>query len=175
MENKGKQEELVKADFTLKDIYKSYIKKLDGFEVSNGYKVTEKIHNGLCKEFNEEVANLIIKDAYEFTMHPLRSKLRVRKYKPSKKYNEDGTFKYKLSANWQKTRELWAKDEDAKNKKIIIYHINNHSDGYIYKWYFDRRKCAIRNATYYTFLASRTHKRNLAKLIKENNNLNFYE
>ena len=47
-----------------------------------------------------------------------------------------------------------------------IYHMNEHSDGYNYRFVWKKRSVFVRNSTMYEMVFTRTNKRRLAKIIK---------
>jgi len=63
--------------------------------------------------------------------------------------------------------------ESVKNKKVI-YHLNNHSKNYIYRFKWYKENSIIPNLYYYKFVASRANKRELAKIIK-NRQCDYFE
>ena len=46
---------------------------------------------------------------------------------------EDGQIKG-LAPDWVKTKELWESDKEAKNKKQLVYHFNEETNGIRYKF-----------------------------------------
>jgi hypothetical protein len=123
----------------------------------------------ILNKFNKAVVEEILHNAFEFIMPCRLGTLRIKKYKPSVRVLEDGTLKGKLNPNWKATRKLWAKNEDAKKNKILVYHTNDHSDGYEYKWHFSNYRSTCENKSAYCFIPSRTNKRAIAALVKDEN------
>ena len=79
---------------------------------------------------------------------------------------EDGKVKG-LSPNWAKTKELWDKSEDAKNRKQLVYNTNEHSDSIRYKFLWSKKRSIVENKTLYSLIMTRANKRALALRIKE--------
>lgn len=73
----------------------------------------------------------------------------------------------KLQPNWKATKELWLKSETAKLAKKIVYHLNDHSKGYYYKFYW--KKGRVSNVSVYSFIPVRSAKRGLASSILNDN------
>lgn len=71
-----------------------------------------------------------------------------------------------LAADWKKTKELWASNPEAKEKKQLVYHLDEHSNFNIYKTYWNHKQCLTSNIIYYSFDFSRTNDRKLAQAIK---------
>lgn len=78
----------------------------------------------------------------------------------------DGKFKG-LSPNWPKTKKLWEKSEDAKQRKQLVFNTNEHSDSIRYKFFWSKIRSTVENKTLYTLVMSRKNKRTLSALIKE--------
>jgi len=95
------------------------------------------------------------------------------------KYNisEDGKLETKyLAVDWKATKELWANDLDAKERKVRVFHENKHTGGYVYKWKWYRGVSAIKNVRFYKFYPLRRWKRNLAFKLKDPlDTIDFYE
>ena len=92
--------------------------------------------------------------------------IKVVKFKPKFKFDEDGKLiKGKLYPNWKATKELWAKNSKAKEEKKLIYHVNDHSEGYQYKWVYDTYRNKSINKSAYNFIPVRTNKRRIPSLL----------
>jgi hypothetical protein len=143
--NKGK------VSCTLIDSYKIY---------EDFYKVGYKKYREICEEFNKRIINKILLKATEFKMPYRLGTLRIKK----KKMNYSEKQRNKLKINWKATN---------KNKKVI-YHLNDHTNGFNYRWYWLKREAIIKNKSIYSFQATRTNKRRLAALLN-NNEVDYFE
>lgn len=79
---------------------------------------------------------------------------------------EDGQIKG-LAPDWVKTKELWESDKEAKNKKQLVYHFNEETNGIRYKFAWSKNRVLVSNKTLYNLRMTRTNKRELSKLVKE--------
>ena len=77
---------------------------------------------------------------------------------------ENGNIKG-LSPNWVRTKQLWAKSEDAKHRKQLVYNTNEHSDKLRYKFLWSKRRSLVENKNLYSLRMSRANKRELANRI----------
>ena len=127
---------------TLVQAYKEY----DDF-----YDVGYKKYRSICEDFNKSIIDEILLKAKEFKMPHRLGSLRILK----KEMNYSSS-KNKLKINWQETN---------KHKKVI-YHLNDHTDGFNYRWFWSKKKAIVKNKTIYSFQATRTNKRRLAGLLK---------
>lgn len=79
---------------------------------------------------------------------------------------EDGQIKG-LAPDWVKTKELWESDKEAKNKKQLVYHFNEETNGIRYKFAWSKNRVLVSNKTLYNLRMTRSNKRELSKLVKE--------
>lgn len=70
-----------------------------------------------------------------------------------------------LAPDWKSTLALWKKDEDAKEKKKMIYHFNEHSRGIRYKFSWHTQNVSLRMKNVFSFYATREHKRKVWKSV----------
>ena len=172
-----------KANIIAKDIYKIYKKSLEtitslrGNQTKGAYNITKTQHNRILRKLNAEVMELMIKEAYEFKVGFGIGTLSVKKKKIKLLYTRDGVLKRKyLGVNWGETNKLWESDPEAKAKKLRIFYTNEHTDGYKFQFYWDKKPKKIKNKTVYQFIATRYYKRYLNQCLKDPNlNLNFYQ
>ena len=68
-----------------------------------------------------------------------------------------------LKPNWKATKDLWSKDDIAKENKKIVYHLNEHSNGFFYRFFWNRGK--IKNIRMYCFKPVKAAKRSLASAL----------
>ena len=162
-----------KSDFVLLDIFKFYKKK----QKESGKEAVEKpIFNKIVKEFNEAICEEIVENAYEYRMPNRLGYLRVRKHNTRLILDANGKLKTShMHPDWKATNDLWAVNEGAKAEKKIVLHTNRHTQGYYYKWYWDKRACNIKNNSVYSLLMSRTNKRRISEAVNKNDNIDYYE
>jgi hypothetical protein len=97
-------------------------------------------------------------------------KLLIMGYEKKVGIAEDGTLINKLPIDFKRTRELWDTNEDAREKRILIRHLNKHTDGKVYKFVYNKSKARYKNKSAYRFKATRTHNRNLANVVRNKTN-----
>lgn len=136
------------------DAYKFYKKN------NPGITITRKQYVEACKLFNKKISDSIIRESTEFRIFFGIGFIRIRTFKQNVKFTKDGkldTRKNKI--DWFKTKQLWAKIYPGKtptelkgipNKKLVI-HLNEHTNGYVMRWFWDRRTCAFENRASYVF------------------------
>jgi hypothetical protein len=158
-----------KTDYGIRETFSFY--KEEGGTVE--YSIFAKV----LKEFYQELANLIIFKAFDFKMPFRLGRLRIRKYKPKLKSNEDGSLDMtRYRPDWAATKKLWAANEEAKKQKKLVYHLNDHSNGYQHRFFWEKRTSNIPNHSAYCFLPSRKNKRTLAAELKnEDSKVDYFE
>lgn len=151
----------VDVDYGREDMYKLYKSVVDNPKES-------KLYSAVLNDFNKTISKEITEHALDYLL-PLRlGNLRIKKYKAHYKIDEEtGKIIGNLSPNWKATKLLWENDKIAKETKKLVYHTNEHSDGYQYKWHFSNYRSNCINRSAYCFIPSRTNKRSLATLIKD--------
>jgi len=154
----------IKTDYTQNDLYKYYI-KTSNFDLE----MPREKFNKIIKRFNRELVKLLLYKNFEFKMPYTLGSLRIRKGKSAGiKHDENGNLiKRKLLIDYKRTKELWNRDPVAKDTKKVVLHLNEHSDGYVYGFYWNKTRGRIRNKEGYRFKTSRTNARWLSSVIKD--------
>jgi hypothetical protein len=129
---------------TLEDSYKH-------FKENHDIKVSKRVYKDICKDFNKAIAHKVLTEAYEFRLPYRLGSLRIKGQKMSFK------DKRTLRIDYQKTKELGH----------TVYHLNNHTNNYMYRWWWNKMLAIVKNKGAYLFKPTREHKRTLAKLLKE--------
>lgn len=126
--------------------------------------------------FIEQVIQTIILEGRDFNMPSLGS-IGIRKQKVIVVMTPDGDIdKRYLRPDWKATKLLWARDEVAKKTKRLVYHLNKHFNGFNCKWFWDKSTCSVPNNTAYSLVMTRANKRELAKVINDDDNeVDYYE
>jgi hypothetical protein len=145
-ENSKRGKGVYKRDYGRSDIYKFY-KKNTVKELQVDYKT----FGSICDDFNKLIIDDILINSEEVKL-PIRvGFIRIKKTKMN------FTDKNTLRVDWKESKKL----------KKRIYHLNSHTGGYKYRFYW--KKGAIKNITAYSFIPTRTNSRRLASILKDNN------
>ena len=116
----------------------------------------ERIDFKVCEDV--EFLKIIRPDGDEDMVYPC-------KYQPIKvSYDEEGNIKG-LSPNWKKTKELYDRCPECKEKRQIVYNMNEHSDGIRYSFNWGLRNVMLKNKSYYVLKMTRANKRDLYRSI----------
>jgi len=156
----------------MKDAYHLYCEKYN-----NPYNLTQTQYSKVFKEIMEEVMKLVLFENTEIRLLANIGNLRVQKRKIKLKLDDEGNLITRnLRVDWLATNQLWDEDEDSKKSKVLVYHMNDHTDRYNMRFYFDKRTSFIKNQTSYSLLMSRKWKRELAKILKdEKSKIDYFE
>lgn len=168
----------IPTNFGVSDLYKFYKRHVNNPISSNTY-------SQLLREYNNEILRMIIYDGLDYSMHHRVGSIRIKKFDNSLKLGKDGEIANKLRVNWPKTHKLWAEKYPDKSfeelkqisDKPLVYHLNEHSDGYVFRWFWDKVTSNIKNQSAYHIEIVRSIKREAAqawKNISELKNL-YYE
>jgi len=165
-------------------MYRSYKKKFRGPDKKSEANVDYWTYARIVKSFNERLSDAMINNCLEFKLPFRLGRVRIKKFKMKFKIDKDGNIdKRKLPVDWKRTKDLWKRiypglcnEELSKiDHKQVVYHLNEHSDGYECVLYWNRKGCNVPNNRIYSLLLTFTNKRNLAKALKTNCRLNYYE
>jgi hypothetical protein len=141
-----------KRSKTLLDAYKSF--KKENAKEPLLSKIDKETYKKVCTEFNKLLSHKIMTEAYEFKLPANLGSIRVKKIKGNNTRRVD----------WETTKKHNTK----------IYHLNFHTDGFYYKWFWHKKKALFTNKSAYSFTPTRYNKRTLAKLLKTHQ-VEFFE
>lgn len=81
---------------------------------------------------------------------------------------EEGKLKG-LFPDWGETKKLWARDEESRINKQLVYHFNEETNGVSYKFVWEKGRVLVENKTLYDVKLTRENTRSLSKAIQEGN------
>jgi hypothetical protein len=79
-----------------------------------------------------------------------------------------GEWNERMYANMRNSWNYYCKQAYAETKKVgkIVYHLNEHSNFYKYRYYWNKHNMLNHNKTMYQLIMTRDNKRRLAQIIK---------
>lgn len=138
----------IQNPYTFKDMYKAY---MEDVETGSPYDIPYSLFVEITTEYiNETVERLY--DGFRVFLPYGLGELQIVKKKMYFKSQLDK----KKGIDWAATNKFGK----------VIHHLNEHTGGFKYLFYWDRKKSRIKNAKCYRFVPTRNLKRTLAKLIK---------
>ena len=138
-----------KQSYTFRDFYNTFVE-------TTGDTITYADYMKIAKAVFQTLSEYLIDRSSEIELPYAMGRLYIVKYKP-KHYNSKS-----LSVDFVNTRLL--------NK--TVFHINQHSDGYKYRFFWSTTRYKIKHKKSYMLAMSRANKRRLAFVVK--NKLNDY-
>lgn len=143
-----------KTEVNIADGYSYYKKRF-------GRRINKNTFKRIIQEYCKHMMYHVVRGDY--VAFPSKfGGLSVRGYKRS--LEEDG--KINLFIDYKETKKLWEKHPEYKEQKKYIYHTNEHSDGYNYRFFWTKFNIMLENKFLYSLVLSRKNKRELAKHIK---------
>jgi hypothetical protein len=144
--------------------------------------IDRKKYVSLCHLINTTLSDRIIKESMDFRMPHRLGTLSIRKSKLKICVKNGKLEKNKMIVDWGKTWEYWNKEYpgmtrkeiNAIDGKIAIYNMNEHTNGYIMGWNWDKSTCNIHNQTVYSFRPTKRNRLALAEWIKSDEKTNDY-
>ena len=143
----------------MKDYYTKYIK--------DNSKIPKSLYNNIISDFNEGIRDLIINEGLTYKFPYTNFQIFIKKHKRRPKL-VNGKLINSIPINWKATNQLWEKDKEAKEKKILIRYTNYHTFGYVFRILFKKFNSNIRNKSLYKFKNNRKLQRELSKRILDN-------
>lgn len=155
----------IKKDYGMSDYYKYYCNNSSSPISSNKF-------NKIISDFNNEIVNLIINENLEYRPTKLQFTFCIRKTKKIPKI-KDGKLVNTSPIDWKSTKELWESNEEAKEKKILLRFLNNHTFKYVFRIKGLKHGLRYKNKIYYKYKPARRFQRLLAKRILDSSLENF--
>lgn len=165
MEEVKQRTHKITRDYGLPDYFKFYTKK---------YKtgVSRKTFNNLITDYNLGIIDLVIEENLMFYVPFLGLEIFIKKDKRKPRI-VNGRLINNVPIDWQATNKLWDKDEEAKEKKILVRYDNSHTSDYVFRIYCKKYKTKVKNRGLFKFKPNRIFQRTLSKRIKDPNKDNF--
>ena len=173
----------LKTDITTKDLYKSYLKNLKPVESITGgmtlgsYNISEKTYSNILKDLNLMIVQAIILENFEFKLPYGLGMLSMVQKAIKYKLDDNGELLTKyLSVDYKATKDLWSKDNEARIKKNLVFHTNDHTNGNRVSYRWSKKNCKVAGLQVYFFVPCRKVKRAPAEYLKNSDyKLTFFE
>lgn len=152
-EKKIRKPKMFQNSLATKDFFKAYKKDY------SDTKVNLKTYSHIIQTFNKKIMSQILMEQFEFEMPYNMGSLRIRKQKAPL------DTKY-LSINWLETKKAGTR----------IYHLNEHTNQYTYRFLWNKRVVNYKNRNLYSLTVVRSARRMLASILKdEARTIDYYE
>lgn len=155
-------------------------------EMYNSYKQNRKKKAKIIRDdffrliatFNREVMKLILYKNLLFKIPYGLGVMQIIKIKKTNIVLDDkgNIIENDLVINRVATWKLWDKDPKAKAEHKYVYHLNEHTDGYVYKFRWNKYRAAVNNITSYKFNPTRSNKQWLNNILMDKDlEVDFFE
>ena len=142
----------------IRDSYKLYKKSTEN-------PVDVKTYIEIANGYNQHLIDRVL-DGEKVTLPMRFGTLCIMGKKQKVRFDENGNVKG-LAPDWVKTKQLWDKNPEAKERKQLVYHTNEHSSTIRYKFLWAKSRVLITNKTLYALRLTRTNKREVNKRVNE--------
>jgi len=144
--------------------------------------IERKQYVQICHMINETLSDKIIKESLEVKLPFRLGTLSIKKNKTRISVKDGKLEKNKLIIDWEKSWEYWHNEYPGKSRKeinaikdkVVIYNMNDHTNGYVMRWSWDKSTCNLHNQTVYQFRPTKRNRLALAAWIKSEEKENDY-
>jgi hypothetical protein len=137
----------IQNPYTLQDTYKDYLLM---YPEDSIYYLTYSQYKDITTQYLKHIAHQVVQKSLTVTLPFRLGEISVEKHKPAYKSLRN------MAIDWDRSKEL--------NRQVRQF--NEHSNGYAYRFHWDRKKCILANKTVYIFCPARVNKREVARLVK---------
>jgi hypothetical protein len=141
----------VQHPYTIQDSYKDYVVK---YPEGSVYFLTYPEYKDITTMYLNHIADNLVQKSITVRLPFRLGTLAVVKHKPIYKSIKN------MVIDWTRSKEL--------SKQVRQF--NDHSNGFIYRFHWDRKNCITDNKTAYMFNPTRLNKREVARLVKTKQN-----
>lgn len=119
----------------------------------------------LVADYNTFLIDKVL-EGKEVTLPSRMGVLAILGKKQKIRFDKEGKIEG-LAPDWVKTKKMWDSNPQAKEEKKLFYHINSHTDGVRYKYFWSKKNVLVENKTLYSLRLTRNNKRAVHKKIIE--------
>lgn len=150
----------IPAHYGMPDYYKFFSEQYPDI------KIAKSKFNKIISEFNLIIGDFLIENlSYDL---PYRlGKLEILKVLRKPYLDSNGKLVNNLPINWKATNELWEKNSEAKDKKILIRYNNTKTGGYVFSIKYNKKPAIYKNKSVYFFKPVRHLSRGIKDRIED--------
>lgn len=174
------------------DVYAKF--KEENKEDCKKYKLTKTLFNAILNNYYQQVSKLIIEEYFTFKLPFRLGYLAIKAFKIKLEVIEGKLNKKRLIPDYAATRKWYMKNfpiecptyyaamlyirklkkECRGNEIKMIYHYNDKTDNFAYRWIWNKGTIGISNMSVYKFLPVRSNKTAIANFVKKNDYIVHY-
>lgn len=133
--------------YTGKDFYKSYIEYVENNPL---YQVEYKTFRAILNDYFKYLRDQLIEEGKEVKLPCRLGTLAIVKHKPKEYTGKSLRIDYAASKKYNK----------------MIFHLNEETNGFKYRYYWNKQNMLTQNKTKYQLIMTRANKRRLAYILK---------
>lgn len=135
-----------RKSYTIADYYLSY---KDYIQEGSQYDIDYQTFKAIVTDYFKYIRDEVMLNSKEVKIPCRLGTLQIIKHQPKEYTNKS------LRWDWKATRELGKP----------VYLLNDHSDGWKYRFHWQKKDIIVKNIKKYMFIACRQNKRDLAQII----------
>jgi len=135
-------------------------------QAGGGAEVDRKTFCKITNKFNKFIMSLVF-EGDEVKLPEKLGTISVKGKKIKTEFDEELGRIVNQAPDYQETKKLWAKCPECEANKQMVYHLNEHSDGNRYKFFWSKERMIVENKMFYTMIFTRTNKRHVSQLIQD--------
>lgn len=133
--------------YTGKDFYKSYIEYVENNPL---YQIDYKTFRAILNDYFKYLRDQLIEEGKEIKLPCRLGTLSIVKHRPKEYTGKSLRIDYAASKKYNK----------------IIFHLNEETNGFKYRYYWNKQNMLTQNKTKYQLIMTRANKRRLAYILK---------
>lgn len=172
-------EHVVPVTHTLNDAWDYYKNRM--IDMDKPF-LSRREYKDICYAFLIELSRKIIRESFEYKIPASLGYLRIRKGKLKFQIKDGKLRPSRKIIDWGNARKVWYKKypgltlkemKTIKNKPLVLY-TNEHTNGEVMRWYWDKTDCRVPNHSVFLFRPTKANRLNLTKWINNENRENDY-
>lgn len=132
---------------TIFDFYDYYLNEIERDTV---YDISYKDYRQILVDYFKYIRDEVLENSREFKLPCRLGVISIIKHKPKEYTGKSLRIDYKASKDYNK----------------LIFHLNEHSDGYKFRLHWNKKDSNAINKSRYQIVMTRANKRHLAQIIK---------
>lgn len=155
---------------TLRHIYQMYVQQR--LERNQTVLKQDKFKT-FSYEFLKELSKVILESGFEYKVPHKMGYIRIKASKIKYKIKDGRIMPKKGIIDWGSCRKVWhemypgltLKELKLIKDKPFIFYTNDHTNGEVYRWYWDKKTCNVPNHSVYTFEPVKQNRLRLKEIV----------
>lgn len=138
-------------------IQNNKVEQLNQYIDKNGV-IDKSTFNKVQRMFFENLFQNMIFENFIYNIPNDMGTLSITKKKTKSYIDDTGKLRHNFPVDWGKTIKLWKENMEAKERKQLVYHENQHSDGFRYRFKWNKYENVyrgVRHLRFFKFIPNR--------------------